>query len=1210
VFLKRLTLQGFKTFADKTELVFAPGVTCIVGPNGSGKSNVLDAISWVLGEQKASSLRAARAQDVLFAGSAKRRPMGMAEVSLTVDNEDRFLPLEFGEITVTRRLYRNGDSEYLLNKVPCRLKDITDLFLDTGVGRGAYAIVNQSEIDSILSARPEDRRELFEEAAGIKKYRVKKREAQRKLENTETNLVRIRDILSELSTQVGPLAEQAELARRQRALTERLRQIEVGLLAADVKRLRDELDELQSSERDATAEAQSLRNEAEALDTSATAVAAQIDAAETEMDAARQRQQIALSRSERLESQVALATERRTGAERTLTTLDADVETLHRDQTRLQTEAQQQAQAARDAEAALAEKAAALSGAEAILRETEKALGELDRAAAGQDADYLRLAREIATRRAERDGLRAALQRREIELADAQARADERAHDAEAARDDATRLAEAAETARQSLVEVRRVLADECEPQRQKALAALAALADDRSRRERALATDEARLRVLEETEAAHEGYFAGVRAVRHAVENGRLTGRYTVVADAIAVPEALETAIEVALGASLQDIIVDTETQAKAAIRLLHESRAGRATFLPLESLRPPDVPGSLRLAARRLDGVLGSAADLVTFADDVAPAIRVLLARVLVCEDLDTATQARRDVSDWARIVTRDGELLVPSGAITGGRQSRPGPNLLSRKREIAELLGAVEAGRRDQERLATDEASLRAAENEARLAVLAAEKAVQAARDALSDAERRAQSRTHEIPRLTRDSEQARLRADQLARSQAADTEREQALTAALAQRDTQDDTAQATRAALASRRAELTARQAEVREQTRSLSAEAGALRERTTGLRRDAERARDGAVRAQVTAEERLRRADEARETIAAAIAQIAQCAAERDDVRGALDAATTQAERWRERRQALVAENFQLSERIKLALRGAQSASERAQGARLRAARVETQLETVAQRLVDEYDLHPDSALELTGGAPVDRDTAQEIGRLRREIKALGPVNTGAIEEFDRVSERHGFLDAQRSDLEEARGRLDAAIAEIDEATRGVFEDTVTQVAAAFARYFGRLFGGGTTELVLTRPDDIFETGVEILAQPPGKKRQNLALLSGGERALTATALLFAFLDVRPAPFCVLDEVDAPLDGANVEKFADLVREFGERSQFLLITHNATTMEAAPLWYGVTMQEPGVSRTLSMKVPEPVTPPADAEIVLSAGGVPAPTAPV
>jgi len=1191
--LKRLTLHGFKTFADRTEIEFVPGVTCIVGPNGSGKSNLLDALVWCLGEQKASNLRAVNARDVIFAGSSRRKPMGMAEVTLTVDNEDRFLPLDFSEVTVTRRIYRNGDSEFLLNKVPCRLKDIADLFTDTGVGRGAYAIVNQSEIDGILSAKPEDRRELFEEAAGIKKYRVKKREAQRKLENTETNLIRVRDILGEIGGQVEPLRLQAEVAQKHNELTERLKAVEVGQLAADYKRLRDELEELGATAKAASEEADTHRDESEGLEASAAGLGERISEAESQMDAARIRQQLAMTQVERLESRIALAEERKVSARRTLESLATDLETLDSDKLRLAAEAESLTEEAKTAEAALAEQTKTLAEAEAVAREAEKALGELSRMLAGQEADYLALARKLAAQKAERDGLRERIARRKDDIAEADARVAARTAEVEVARTEAQALSEALSAAKTAQEEAKRVLADEREPAAKKAAETVTSLGDKRAQHERQLAGQESRLRALEETEAMQEGYFAGVRSVLTAVSEGKLSGKFTLFADAIKVPEELETAIEIALGGSLQDIIAQKESEAKAAIRYLNETRGGRATFMPLDALRDQNIPQSLRQAARKFDGVRGSAADLIAYNDDVSLAVRVHLARVLVVDDIDTATSVARQIErDWARIVTLNGELVVPTGAITGGRMGRQGPNLLSRKREIAELHTAVDSGRERSDALREQEKAAREAADQARVAVREAESAVQRARESVIEAERRVQGKNNEAERLQKEATQLQTRASQLAASGEADAIREATLSAAIEDADRTDESVMASREELTRRQAALTVRRDEAREQSRTIATDAARLRERVSTLQRDAKRAQEGAVRATVSAEERRRRSSEAEQVIATEDAEAVLRATEREGAKKSLGEALAEVEKWRERRQALVNENFQLTERIRLLQRTIQAALERGQQARLKAARVETQAEAIGQRLLEEYDLHPDSAVALTGGIPLDRDTAQEIGRLRREIRALGTVNLGAIEEYERVSERFRFLTEQKADLDSARAKLLATITEIDDSTRGVFAETFEKVNVAFQKFFIRLFGGGSTDLVMTDPDDVLETGIDILAQPPGKKRQNLSLLSGGERALTATALLFAFLEVRPAPFCVLDEVDAPLDGANVEKFADLVAEFGQESQFILITHNATTMEAAPLWYGVTMQEPGVSRGISMKVPEAATSPA------------------
>ena len=1186
--LKRLTLHGFKTFADKTEIEFVPGVTAIVGPNGSGKSNLLDALTWCLGEQKASNLRATRSQDVIFAGSSRRKPVGMAEVSLTVDNEDRFLPLDFSEVTITRRVYRSGDGEYLLNKVPCRLKDITDLFLDTGVGKGAYAIVNQSEIDSILSARPEDRRELFEEAAGIKKYRVKKREATRKLETTEQNLLRIRDIVGEVDLQREPLRLQAEVAQKYDTLTVRLRVVEVGQLAWDYKRYAGEIAELLQTMQAKQKQADDLRKNAADWETAANGLGEKIDALEADMDKTRLRQQAAVSNSQRAESRLALSRERKENARQAVQTVQTDLAALDADKARLQNEAVEREAEAKAGEARIAELVQMLAGTQTDAQTANQTLAELSRTLAGADADYLELARRLSAQKAELVAVRARIARWQTDVSEAEARAKARTEEAEAAKKSEEDMAQTVQTAQAAWDEARRVLTDDAEPKRQKMRERETRLGEERVSHERRMAEQAARLRVLEETEAAQEGYFGGVRSVVRAAQNGVLTGQYTLVADALRVPEELDTAVEVALGASLQDIITPTEAGAKAAIAHLKNTRGGRATFLPLDALRSVDVPGSLRQAARSFGGVLGSGADLVDFDEKYGAAVRVLLARVLFVEDLDTATLVSRQIRDWAKIVTLTGEVVVPSGAITGGTQGgrQTGPNLLGRKREIADLTQGLQTQKHALDQLRHGEAEAKTASETARLALREAEDAVSRARDTHRESERALQTRRNETVRLGREAETLRGRTQTLEQSGKSDIAREAVLTQALAQSDTQDDGAQATRENLKHKQAALAVRRDEAQQTAQKVGSELAQWKERVRSLRREADRAREAALRTHLSGEERKARAESAQTVVETESAQMPQWEAERARAQSEAQNAGASLGHLRETRQALVSENFQLSERIKAALKEAEGAMEAVQQARLRTARVETQTEMVASRLLDEYEMHPDSAVALTGGEPPARDVVQEIAKLRREIKALGNVNTGAVEEYERLNERWEFLTSQQNDLTEAKARLQAAIAEIDLSTKGVFETTFQAVQKAFAAQFFRLFGGGEAELVLTNPDDVLETGVDIWAQPPGKKRQNLSLLSGGERALTATALLFAFLHVRPAPFCVLDEVDAPLDGANVEKFADLLRDFGRTSQFIVITHNATTMEAAPLWFGITMQEPGVSRGLSLKVPE------------------------
>lgn len=1149
-------------------------------------SNVADSLTWVLGEQKASSLRATRAQDVIFAGAARRKPMGMAEVSLTVDNEDGFLPLPFAEVTITRRVYRNGEGEYLLNKVPCRLRDIQDLFTDTGVGRGAYAIVNQSEIDQVLSAHAADRRALFEEAAGIKKYRNKKREAERKLENVETNLLRVRDIAHEVNGQLPGLERQAGVARRHGELSTRLREIEVGLLAADYKRLTDELRELARVARTAGDEADALRAEAADAEQTARELGHRITEAEAEMDRGRLLEQSALAGAERAEGQIALSRERKEAAERDRENLQHDLQTLESERARVEAEAQSHRAVLRDADERTRTLGEQLQAAERAAADAERALGDVARTLAGQQQSEIEFARKLATQRADLAALRARLAARDGEIVEAEKRATARQAEAEAARTEAAALVETGARTRAAEQHARDGLENVHEPARKQADAALAQAGQQRQATERRVADQSARLRVLQETEAAQEGYFAGVRAVMSAAKNGQLSGRFSLVADALRVPAELDTAVEIALGASLQDIITNTEAEAKAAIRLLRDTRGGRATFLPLDALRRQEVPGSLRQAGQKFAGVRGSLADLVDFDADAAPAVHVLLARVLVADDVDTATRVARQIDGWGKIVTLAGEVVVPSGAITGGTQAKSGPNLLGRKREIADLNEAVRRGRADAARFAQNEESARADLAGARDAVQNAEREIAQAREQARDAEKSALARQTEADRLGREADALAARAQSLAQAQAGDRAREQTVSKALSEAGEQGAGAQATRDDLQERQLVLSEQRAEAAARSRALAAELATLRERALAARRDAERAQQSATRTAQSAHERTRRASEAAAIIAAEDARLQERLLERDRARTAQIEAHALLERWRGVRQQLLADNFALADAIKTAERGAREADERAQNARLRAARLETQAEAVAQRLMDEYELEPDRAIALTGGAPpVDQGMQTEINRLRREIKTLGSVNPAAVEEYEQLSERARFLTEQQADLAQSKATLSAAIAEIDQATRGLFDETFRAVGRAFSLLFARLFSGGSAELVLSDPDDLLETGVDIVAQPPGKKRQSLSLLSGGERALTAAALLFAFLQVKPAPFCVLDEVDAPLDGANVEKFGDLLREFGRTMQFIVITHNATTMEAAPLWQGITMQEPGVSRGLSLRVP-------------------------
>ena len=1182
--LKKLQLQGFKTFAERTEIQFSGGVTAVVGPNGSGKSNLGDAVLWVLGEQKASAVRGTKAQDVIFAGSDKRKPMGMAEVSLTVDNADGTLPVEFAEVTITRRAYRTGEGEYFINKVPCRLKDIYELFLDTGVGRESYALVNQSEIDAVLSVNPEDRRGLFEEAAGIKKYRVKKREALRKLEATEGNLHRVRDILSEVEGRLEPLRVQAERAQRFVGIRDRLRTIESDLLIVDLRFADYELTvarEAREEEQDTVAKhaARLVASEARAQ-----GIVISLADAEARLETSRLQHGVAMTQAERAESERALAAQRveSLAASQRLLAQEQEDLTIRRERLAAQVaDLAAEGAAARDEEARLRRQVAdrqtgAQQGSEEIATLTRQ--GERRR----QDA--LALARQQASRQAEaaRNEARVGeLERSLPTLEEEIARNEAAARQAEAAW---ARARDAVEVARQTLAQAEQGVGEALaarDTARQEAQASQARMGGAQSETV-ALST---RLRTLQDLEGAQEGYFAGVKAVFEAARHGALQGDFTVVADAFVTPPGYETAMETALAASLQDIITATEDEAKAAIAYLHQNRAGRATFLPLNRMRPSRDTLDLGRAAH-LAGVHGATLDIVTFDPKFRPALDVLLGRVFICETLDDALRASTAARGWNRVVTLSGEIVLPTGALTGGRQNDRGrANLLSRKTEITSLQEQVGKQRRTQEEARQALADAEAARERAERALSEAQAARQEAQGAGSEAGRRVAGAEAEVRRAEEGRAQTQRRLDlgQAALAQA----REQARTAQTALATSGAETADADEAL-----AEETVRLQSLLAVRETAQAELTAARvalatvtEKAASLERALRAARVETEQVGQSEERKARQAREAQAELEALVARTEAREVESQRAAAARDVARDVLEAQSAARQALLQESYQANAEMRSLAEARAKALEVIHKHELREARLGAQRDQLAVRLWDEYEIRPEAALGLAEDPEIIAGAPQEVARLRRDLRALGEVNTGALQDYEETRTRHDFLTTQSADLEEARGKLLDAIKDIDASTRGVFMETFGAVAQAFQEIFARLFNGGQTQLTLTDPEDLLETGIDIHVQPPGKKRQNLALLSGGERALTATALLFAFLKVKPSPFVVLDEVDAPLDGANVERFADLLREFGQRSQFIVITHNPVTMEAAPIWYGVTMQQAGISRILSMQVP-------------------------
>lgn len=1181
MFVKKIDLLGFKTFAEKTTVELDQGITAVVGPNGSGKSNIADALLWVLGEANVRNIRGTRATDVIFNGTEKRKALGMAEVSLTLDNSCGTLPLDFNEVTVTRRAYRSGDAEYLINKTRCRLKDIYELFLDTGIGREAYSFVTQGEIDAILSAKPEDRRELFEEAAGIKKYRYRRTEAMRKLEKTEANLHRVRDIMSEISGQLEPLSQQAEQAKIYTDLNTRLREIEIGLLIRDLRRFTESFDEVRQSKEGAGEILEAYDHRLYDLEKAKDEQTARLQALEEDVENARRVQQNLSGNVQRLESKSDLVEERLKSANSAREQFDEDITGL---EARIK-EAGERVEAlekelAESIEAeARAGDAAALKSAE--LAELDRRFEEVSRAVNDQKANYLELAKELAAKRnalqnsRERiSQLEAGLDKyaREIDSLEAQKR------DSESRSDE---VKAEIETLKSNI---------------QKTAAQIAKIAEDRKKADeqslelnkkhsefsRDIAARSSRLNTLREMAESHEGFFEGVRSVMAAKKTGKLHGAFSVVADVISVPKGYETAIETALASSVQDIITDTVDEAKQAIAFLKDNRLGRATFLPLDSMREfnTDVRGKID----KREGALGIASEIINFDPIYDPAIRSLLARTVVAENIDAAVYLSRQLNGWNKIVTLDGELIVPSGAITGGSKKNRGPELLARKQEIDTLVSDIKKMESDAKDCQSRLQELESVIVTCRSGMQGEEKSLSDLKISLAEQERKADFEIREAERIGRQLDMVMLEKDEaelLLKGEQENVESiEQHLQAVGAENTDLDQ-----KVAGAEHDVEELARQRDVlREEVMRLNVDHAGFTARVSGLRSSLKDFRASHKELTVSLDARRSQIDAIAVDVDTLFAERDSVTAEIQRQKELFDAADKALNELLEKRAREIAKSNEIDTQLRETGSKRNQLAQDTHDADVREARLEVQIQQTTARLYEEYEVTYEQAMDWPEDIEIERGTAAEVARLRREIKDMGQVNTGAVQEYERIKERWDFLTEQRADLESARDQILQAINEIDSNTRDLFMDTFNKVTGNFEDLFKRLFGGGKTQLSLTDPNNLLETGIDVIVQPPGKKLQDMALLSGGERALTATALVFSLLMSKPSPFVVMDEVDAPLDESNVERFAEVLKDFAKDSQFIVVTHNRATMEAADSLYGVTMEEPGVSKLISVKL--------------------------
>lgn len=1179
MYLKRLEIQGFKSFADKVEFEFPSGITAIVGPNGSGKSNVVDSIRWVLGEQSVKNLRGSKMEDVIFAGSADRRPLGMAQVSLTLDNSAHIFDLDFEEVTVSRRLYRSGESEYLINKTPSRLKDVQELFMDTGLGREGLSIISQGKVDEILSLKPEDRRGLIEEAAGIIKYKYRKREAERKLKDTEEHLVRVTDIISELEERVGPLGEQAEKAKQYKTGKEELDQLELSLEVHDIDRNR-----LQETQ---------LLEKKQQLEDGMAACMASLSGQEAELEQLRfefGRQEAVYQEQQQSFYQLQNQLERRTnGVQANRQLLESAEEQLERLQQELdgqQAETLALEKTVQDTRRQAAEAEQIFSQQQRILAEDEQKLQELERQGAQQQQDEEQQQSDVFANMQEQARNHNALLRLEQDLS-----SDER--DREKIKGKLSALTQELERQQVKQAELREKMTvqQEQESQYHQQVTAIEQEIEQRKGQQLVLRqqlTDgqaawqekQSRAKVLKEMEESGEGYQYGVKSILEQKQQGKLQGIIGTVSQLITVPQHLEKAVETAMGVSLQNIVTEDDKQAQAAIQYLKERKKGRATFLPLNTVKGQRAEENLS----NEENVLGLAVDLIAFDKKYEKILLHLLGKVWVVKDLASAVAIGKKKGFSYRLVTLDGELVTPGGALTGGNHEKERGGLLARQRKILELEDAVK--QLEQQIQQQNEAL------EAYYAVTGEKKEALAQLRSQEEAFIRSAVELEQEQRL-QEREEKRLQNE---------------LHVEQFHLEEQEKQREAYRTALEQERA----RQGELAEQERNLARQAEQLKERRQVLQTQQKEVQDRYQENTVqlaTAKQRwelfaqqsdseeqryqglrktLQQKQSEYEKLAQKKAEYEQEIAENlhyiQQEQEQLAAGNTALEDYREKRQAKQERIALLETAVGQGRQEKERLREQKYQLDLSLNKVQGYLSGGFRRLAQNFDCTYEEAQAKAVAMENIPQTQRRIQEIKGLLGRLGEINFTAIEEFEQVQQRLQFLQKQVADLHDARQSLNKVIEEMEKIMAQKFAETYREVNARFSQVFQSMFGGGQARLELSDPTDYLLTGIEIVAQPPGKKEQVLTLLSGGERAMTAIALLFSLLTVKPSPFCILDEIESALDDVNIDRFARFIRDYAAKTQFIIISHRKGTMEAADVLYGVAMENKGVSRLMSVKV--------------------------
>lgn len=1181
MYLKRLEIVGFKSFAERIGIDFVLGVTAVVGPNGSGKSNITDAIRWVLGEQSAKSLRGAKMEDIIFAGSDSRKPLNFAEVTLVLENEDNFLPVDYQEVSVTRRVFRSGESEFFINKQACRLRDIVDLFMDSGLGREAFSIISQGRVEEILNSKPEDRRTIFEEAAGVLKYKNRKKKAEIKLMETEENLNRVNDIIHELQSQIEPLKVQASIAQDYLQKKEELENIEVALTVYEIEELHGKWEKL-------SAQLEEHKNAEIKLSSSLQAKEAKVEEIRHHMQALDESinklQDVLLATSEeleKLEGQKEVLKERKKNAKQNKDQLQRVINEL----TEKSTELASQEKVQEEIVNRFVGEGASLKNS---LQEKQKLLEQysenIDVKIESLKSDYIELLNKQASSKNE-------LQNTEQQMIQLEKRSERLEKENEKYVWERREIAQKKSEIKESLTSISEKLNEQIRNYKEKQQE-LEKLRTEYQKKETTLyqayqflQKTKSRKDTLEEMEEEYAGFYQGVKEVLKA-RDGKLAGIAGAIAELVQVPKEFESAIETALAGAMQHVVVDTEESGRRAIQYLKQHGFGRATFLPLNVIRGKSLSFDQKQAITQHSSYIGVASELIAFDEKYGEIIRNLLGTVVIASDLKGATDMAKLVRHRLRIVTLDGDVVNPGGSMTGGSVRKQSSSLLSRKGELEDL----------KTKLADME------EKTSRL------------EEIVKSLKNRIRIREQDLEVLRKEGEELRIHEESIKGNLREAEIEEKNINEKLTIYDF--DKSQYTEELndLSRRRTELENSLHQYREDITTLEEEISSLNEQRQTQITSKETIGKEINELKIQLAAKNEQIGHAKEKLQGILEELEELNSKKTENAHALESLSLEvsdsssgeeyleeeankklfdknktikliSERREERLNLQNSlEDYELE--IKEQKRQHRGMSVSLKDEEVKLNRLDVELENLLSHLREEYLLTYEGAKEEYPLTVPPEDARKRVKLIKLAIDDLGTVNLGAIDEYERVSERYEFLLQQKNDLEEAKNTLYQVIDEMDEEMKKRFSQTFDGVRSHFEFVFQALFGGGRADLRLTDPDDLLTTGIEIVAQPPGKKLQNLGLLSGGERALTAIALLFSILKVRPVPFCILDEVEAALDEANVYRFSQYLKTYSQETQFIVITHRKGTMEEADVLYGVTMQESGVSKLVSVRLEE------------------------